>query len=187
MILLQGLGLGLVAFGVAELSLPHGRLDPGSHDMMLGQRLGLVYTPAVGAWLGWLQRSRNRVVAGAVAGLAIAGIYFVLCMRRDFLAIMVAFPALLGGGLAALVGSNRSHGIGGFFGRLAKGLVAGLVLGRLYVPAECHPRYSCSSAASFRPGVCVRNVEGRFARHGNRKRSFSLPLEMGRRVGPSAP
>jgi hypothetical protein len=132
-ILVQGFVLGSVAFGCAELSLSHAGLEAGDHDMMLAQRLGLIYTPAVGVWLGWLQHSRERCVAGGVIGLAIGIAYFVLCMTRDFLAIMVGFPALLGAGLAALVGSNRSHGVGAFFGRLGKGLLAGLVLGYTYM------------------------------------------------------
>lgn len=133
LVLLQGLGLGLIAFGMAELSLPHGALDPTSHDVTLAQRLGLIYTPAAGAWLGWLQRSPKRALAGALAGLAIGAVYFVLCMGENFLAIMVGFPMLLGGGLSALVGSNRSVGVAAFFARLAKGLVAGFVLGFAYM------------------------------------------------------
>jgi hypothetical protein len=54
-------------------------------------------------------------------------------MTRDFFAIMVGFPTLLGGGLAGLVGSNRSQGLSAFFGRVARGLVAGLVLGFGYM------------------------------------------------------
>jgi len=131
-VLLQGLALGLGAFAIAELSLPRG-LDPGDHDMMLAQRLGLVYTPLVGAWLGWLQRSRRRAALGALAGVGIGIAYYLLCLSRDFFAIMVGFPALLGGGMAAIVGSNRSHGVGALFGRLAKGLVAGVVLGFAYM------------------------------------------------------
>ena len=130
--LLQGAVIGAIAFGVAEISLPHG-LDPTRHDVMLAQRLGLLFTPAVGAWLGWLQHSNKRVLAGLVVGLGIGAVYYVLCMSRDFFAIMVAFPALLGGGLAAVLGSNRSHGALAFLSRLGKGLVAGLVLGFGYM------------------------------------------------------
>ncbi len=133
LVLSQGLALGLVAFAIAELSLSHNTLDSTNHDMMLAQRLGLIYTPAVGAWLGWLQRSRSRILVGIGVGLIIGAIYYVLCAGQNFLAIMVGFPMLLGGGLAALVGSNRSAGVGGFFSRLGKGLIAGLVLGFAYM------------------------------------------------------
>ena len=133
MIALQGVAVGLVAFGLAELLVPRGVADSGEHDMMLAQRLGLLYTPAVGLWLGWLQRSRQRMVMGVLVGGGLGGAYFIVCMAKDFFAIMVGFPALLGGGLAALLGSNRSQGVGAFVGRLFKGLFAGLVLGYAYM------------------------------------------------------
>ncbi len=66
LVLSQGLALGLVAFAIAELSLSHSTLDSTNHDMMLAQRLGLIYTPAVGAWLGWLQRSAAESWAALV-------------------------------------------------------------------------------------------------------------------------
>jgi hypothetical protein len=56
-----------------------------------------------------------------------------LCASRNFLAIMVGFPCLLGGGFAAVVGSNRSHWLSGVGARLGKGLLAGLVLGFVYM------------------------------------------------------
>jgi hypothetical protein len=133
MILLQGVVLGLLAFAVAELLVPRSVLDSGDHDMMLAQRLGLVYTPAVGVWLGWLQRSRERMIAGLLVGAGIGVAYFIVCMAKDFLTIMVGFPALLGGGLAAALGSNSSKGTRAFFGRLFKGVFAGLVLGYVYM------------------------------------------------------
>jgi hypothetical protein len=132
LVLLQGVALGFGTFMAAEFSLRRG-LNPGDHDMMLAQHLGLIYTPLVGAWLGWLQRSRARAAMGALAGIGIGIIYYLLCMSRDFFAIMVAFPTLLGAGLACLVGSNRSQGVAAFFGRAARGLVAGLVLGFAYM------------------------------------------------------
>lgn len=46
---------------------------------------------------------------------------------------MVGFPCLLGGGLAAVVGSNRSRWLPGLGARLGKGLLAGLVLGFVYM------------------------------------------------------
>ena len=90
-ILLQGLALGFAAFAVAELSLLGRVADPTEHDMMLAQRLGLVYTPAMGAWLGWLQRDRKRVLVGALVGLGLGVAYVIVCLGRDFLAIMVGF------------------------------------------------------------------------------------------------
>jgi hypothetical protein len=132
-VLLHGAGLGVISFAIAELSLRFQLLDPTSHDLKLAQRLGLLYAPAAGAWLGWLQRSRSRAPKGVVAGLLLGAVYFVLCMSQNFFAIMVGFPALLGSGLAAMVGSNRSSGVGAFFGRMLKGFFAGLVLGYAYM------------------------------------------------------
>src|SRR6185436_5229227 len=97
---------------LSEILVPHD-VYPGVHDVLLAQRLGLIYTPGVGVWLGWLQRSRDRALFGAIDGVGIGLVYYFLCMSYDFFAIMVAFPCLLGGGLAALVGSTRSRGIGG--------------------------------------------------------------------------
>jgi hypothetical protein len=57
----------------------------------------------------------------------------VLCASRNFLAIMVGFPCLLGGVLAAAAGSNRSDWLRGLAARLGKGLVAGVVLGFVYM------------------------------------------------------
>jgi len=56
-----------------------------------------------------------------------------LCASRNFFAIMVGFPCLLGGAMAALAGSNRSHWLKGLGLRLGKGLLAGLVLGFTYM------------------------------------------------------
>jgi hypothetical protein len=46
---------------------------------------------------------------------------------------MVGFPCLLGCVLAVVVGSNRSHWLRGAGARLGKGLLAGLVLGFVYM------------------------------------------------------
>jgi hypothetical protein len=66
-------------------------------------------------------------------GAAIGVFYMWLCGGRNFLAIMVGFPCFLGGGLAAFVGSNRSRWLTGFGARLGKGLLAGFVLGLVYM------------------------------------------------------
>ena len=87
----------------------------------------------MGLWLGWLQRSWRRAVVGALVGIVIGCAYLWLCASRNFLAIMVGFPCLLGGGLAAVLGSNRSHWLTGLGGRLGTGLLAGLVLGFVYM------------------------------------------------------
>jgi len=101
--------LGLVAFAIAELSLSHSTLDSTNHDMMLGQRLGLIYTPAVGAWLGWLQSSRRPNPGRHWCGSDHRCHLTMCCVPgRTFWRSWVGFPMLLGGGVAALVGSNRA-------------------------------------------------------------------------------
>jgi hypothetical protein len=132
-VLLQGVALGLLAYGASEWSIPRSVVDPGDHDLLLAQRLGLIYTPLVGLWLGWLQRSRGRAAAGCLAGFGIGLVYFLLCRRGNFLAIMVAFPCLLGACFAALAGSNQSAGLRGLAARVGKGFLAGWVLGAAYM------------------------------------------------------
>lgn len=134
-VFLWGLGLGVACYLLAEALVPRDVLilGPGAHDILLANRLGFIFTPAVGLWLGWLQRSRRQAAIGAVVGIGIGCIYMWLCSSRNFLAIMVGFPCLLGGLLAALAGSNRSPWLSDFGIRLGKGLIAGLVLGFFYM------------------------------------------------------
>jgi hypothetical protein len=63
----------------------------------------------------------------------VGGIYMWLCTSRNFLAIMVGFPALLGSFLALSLGSSRSRPFVDLPVRLAKGLLAGFVLGFVYM------------------------------------------------------
>jgi hypothetical protein len=133
LILLSGLLSGVVFYLIAEVLTPKHVANPGDHDVLLANRLGFIYTPIVGLWLGWLQRSWSRAVFGVLAGVVIGFIYMWLCSGRNFLAIMVGFPCLLGGVLAAVAGSNRSEWLAGLGARLGKGLLAGLVLGFVYM------------------------------------------------------
>ena len=130
---LSGLVAGVICYLIAESLTPKRVASSGDHDILLANRLGFIYTPTVGLWLGWLQRSWRRALVGALVGLVIGVFYMWLCASRNFLAIMVGFPCLLGGGLAAVVGSNRSHWFTSLGARLGKGLLAGLVLGFVYM------------------------------------------------------
>jgi len=132
-IFLSGLLLGVVFYFVAEAITPKHVANPSEHDVLLANRLGFIYTPVVGLWLGWLQRSWSRAAFGALVGIVIGFIYMWLCASRNFLAIMVGFPCLLGGLLAAVAGSNRSDWLSGLGARFGKGLLAGLVLGFVYM------------------------------------------------------
>ena len=133
LVFLCGLGVGVVCYLLAELLIPRRVASAGDHDILLADRLGFIYTPVVGLWLGWLQRSWWRALFGALVGVGIGLIYMWLCANRNFLAIMVGFPCLLGCVLAVMVGSNRSQWLAGFGPRLGKGLLAGLVLGFVYM------------------------------------------------------
>jgi hypothetical protein len=130
---LCGLVAGVVCYLLAEWLTPKHVASPGDHDILLANRLGFIYTPVVALWLGWLQRSWRRAAFGVVVSIVIGFIYMGLCASRNFLAIMVGFPCLLGAALAAVVGSNRSDWLRGLGGRLGKGLLAGLVLGFVYM------------------------------------------------------
>ena len=130
---LCGLFAGVVCYLFAEWLVPKQVASSGDHDILLANRLGFIYTPVVGLWLGWLQRSWRRAAFGAAVGIVIGFFYMWLCASRNFLAIMVGFPCLLGCALAVVVGSNRSHWLMGLGARLGKGLFAGLVLGWVYM------------------------------------------------------
>lgn len=130
---LWGLGLGVACYLLAESLVPRHVSSSGDHDILLADRLGFIFTPVVGIWLGWLQRSWQRAAFGAGVGICIGFVYLWLCASRNFLAIMVGFPCLLGSALAVVVGSNRSPWLGGLGARLGKGLLAGLVLGFVYM------------------------------------------------------
>ena len=132
-VFLSGSALGVICYFIAELLTPKQVANPGDHDIFLANRLGFIYTPVVGLWLGWLQRSWQRALVGAAVGIVIGVIYMSLCASRNFLAIMVGFPCLLGAMLSAVVGSNRSHWLRGLGARVGKGLLAGLVLGFVYM------------------------------------------------------
>jgi hypothetical protein len=133
LVFLSGLVVGVICYLIAESLTPKQVANPGDHDILLANRLGFIYTPVVGLWLGWLQRSWQRALLGALVGVVIGFCYMWLCASRNFLAIMVGFPCLLSGGLAVVVGSNRSHWLTGLGARLGKGLLAGLVLGFVYM------------------------------------------------------
>jgi hypothetical protein len=129
----SGLVAGVICYFLAESLIPSSASSPGDHDLALANRLGYIYTPVVGVWLGWIQKSWRRALIGAGIGIMIGIVYMILCASRNFIAIMVTFPCLLGGGLAAFAGSNRSEWLAGFGWRLGKGLLAGFVLGLVYM------------------------------------------------------
>jgi hypothetical protein len=133
LVFVAGVVIGVACYFLAESITPKTVASPGDHDVLLAQRLGFIYTPIVGLWLGWLQKSWRRALLATGVGVAIGFIYMALCATRNFLAIMVGFPCLLGGLLAAAAGSNRSAWLRGLAARFGKGLLAGFVLGLIYM------------------------------------------------------
>ena len=132
-VLLHGAALGALAYALAEMIIPRSLVDSFEHDLRLAQGLGLTYPPLIGLWLGWVQRSWSRSLWGVAVGGGIGVAYYFLCTGRNFLAIMVAFPCLLGAAFAGLIGSNRSRPLEDAATRMIKGLIAGFALGSAYL------------------------------------------------------
>ena len=64
---LWGFGIGFYSYLVSEYLVPRTVLSPGEHDLALAKRLGFIFPPAVGLWLGWLQRSSVRAMTGVLS------------------------------------------------------------------------------------------------------------------------
>jgi hypothetical protein len=126
------MAVGIVCYLIAEALIPKQFGSPADHDIRLADRLGFIYTPIVGLWVGWLQRSWKRAITGAIVGALVGFLYMLLCASGNFMAIEVGFPCLLGAVLAVVLGSNRSDWLRDFGARLGKGLLAGLVFGFVY-------------------------------------------------------
>ncbi|MGC3971103.1 MAG: hypothetical protein QM775_28335 [Pirellulales bacterium] len=132
-VMLHGLVLGVATYFTAEMLVPLNVHTAGMHDLYLAVRLGLIFPPLVGLWLGWLYRSVAVAVLGVIVGVVVGAIYSWLCVDEvDFLHISISFPCICGGVYAVLVPSNPSGWATGLVARLIKGLVAGFVLGSVY-------------------------------------------------------
>jgi hypothetical protein len=126
-----GAVLGCLSFiaAIAPISGSEGR--PG-HDPMLANNLGFLFPPLVGLWAGWVRRSWRWAMAGSIIGFAIGGRYYLLC-GHNFLAVMMAFPCLLGGAACLALGIGERSWRDRIIARYGKGLVAGLVLGSVCI------------------------------------------------------
>lgn len=131
-VFLTGATFGCVSFLAAIALIPGNVPSPSQHDLLLANNLGFVFPPLVGVWAGWVRRSWLWAGAGTAIGLAIGGGYYLLC-GDDFLAVMVAFPCLLGGVASVAFGTGVRYWWHGILARLGKGLVAGFVLGFVYM------------------------------------------------------
>jgi|GEM_PF-2520907 len=124
---------GIACYLLAESLVPRQLYSPFDHDRLLTIRVGFIYIPLVGLWLGWLQRSVPRATTGMLIGLSLAILYMCLCNAvQNALLFMIGFPCILGGAMACLVGSNSSQWKKQIFGRTLRGLLSGLVMGTAY-------------------------------------------------------
>jgi hypothetical protein len=96
--------------------------------LRLANHLGFIYPPLVGLWASWVRRSLPWALFGVLSGLVIGAAYYALC-DYNFLAVMVAFPCLLGGCTSALLGTKHDSWTDDIPQRFLKGLMAGFVLG----------------------------------------------------------
>jgi hypothetical protein len=130
-VVLMGLAGGTACYLLAEVSTPTAVTSAAEHDLWLAQRLGFILAPALALWLGWLQRSWRRALIGGGCGLLIGWLCYQLCSGA-FQPVLVALPILLGGVLAALCGAQRNDRLRCLAGRVAKGLLVGLLIGLVY-------------------------------------------------------
>ena len=127
-----GASLGVVACLVSLALVPSSVTSSGEHDLRLANHLGFIYPPLVGLWAAWCRRSVPWAVFGVLSGLLVGAFYYALC-GYNFLAVMVAFPCLLGGVTSVLMETQAGSWTAGLPQRFGKGLVAGLVLGFVYM------------------------------------------------------
>ena len=131
-IALVGVAMGVVACFVSLALVPSSVASSGEHDLRLANHLGFIYPPLVGLWAAWCRRSVPWAVFGVLSGLLVGALYYALC-GYNFLAVMVAFPCLLGGVTSVLMGTQAGSWTAGLPQRFGKGLIAGLVLGFVYM------------------------------------------------------
>jgi hypothetical protein len=95
---------------------------------LLANNLGFLFPPFVGLWAGWVRRSWPWAMAGSIIGFVIGGRYYLLCGHNS-LAVMMAFPCLLGSAACVALGIGERSWRDRNIARYGKGLAAGLVLG----------------------------------------------------------
>ncbi len=128
-----GLAVGSLCYLLVEASTSAVATSPDHLDLLITRRLGFVLAPAVGFWVGWLQRSWRRALLGSGLGLAVAWIFFLVCSASEARIGQFVVVSMLGGTFAGCCGSRRSDWLHGLGGRFAKGLVAGSLFGLAYI------------------------------------------------------
>jgi hypothetical protein len=132
MLFLTGAIFGYASFVLAIVRIRWDIASVTEHDILLANYLGFIFPPLVGMWAGGIRRSWPWTVWGAVVGLTIGEIYCLVCGDNST-AVTLEFPCLLSGVAAVALGSPKPGWLGGRPVRFVKGLIAGLVLGGVYM------------------------------------------------------
>lgn len=146
---LVGAVIGGISFVVSLMLVPVSVANLTEHDLRLANHLGFIFPVLIGVWTGYVRRSIARGVLGVICGVVIGVFYYMLCESRDFLAIMVGFPTLLGGFTSILLGRNYSPIFLSAMLRFFKGIAAGFVLGLCYMVILNSSPMSFNSVASY--------------------------------------
>jgi hypothetical protein len=122
-----------VSYLAALMLVPKGVGRPGEYDLALAKNLGFLFPSSIGLWIGWMRRSLFWAIGGLAAGLGVGACYAVLC-GDEFLLIPITmvFPCVLGGMFSLVFGAGDDW-VRGSAARLGKGLIAGFVLGFVYI------------------------------------------------------
>jgi hypothetical protein len=132
-VFLIGAAAGAVAFVVAKLLIPAKVSNASAHDLHLARNIGFVLPGLMGLCLGCMDGALRRMLIGVFGGSITGLAYARLCGSEfHFLEILLLFPCVCGGLLAALVGSENSPWLRNAPLRFAKGMLAGLVCGAVY-------------------------------------------------------
>lgn len=126
-----GMAMGTLSFLLAKAAIPANSQDASDHDLMLANNLGFIYPPLLGFWVALVRRSLASAFTGIAIGLAIGCIYKAIS-GYDFFSVMVIYPCALGGFASLLLGAGQKS-CDAAQTRLFKGLVAGFVLGFVYM------------------------------------------------------
>ncbi|MBN1854879.1 MAG: hypothetical protein JW829_19250 [Pirellulales bacterium] len=124
--------IGVVSFVLSMAAIPSDISNASIHDLMLANNLGFIYPPIIGFWCGFVRRSLRWMLLGITVGLVLGTLYKLLC-GYNYLLVMVAFPCVLGGLASSLLGQEKRPYVERSILRFLKGLVAGFVLGLVYM------------------------------------------------------
>lgn len=128
-----GCALGAASYLAALMLVPNRAGGPSQHDLALAKNLGFLFPSFVGVWVGWMRRSLFWAIGGLAAGLGVGACFAGLC-GDEFLLIPITmvFPCVLGGMFSLVFGAGDDW-VQGSAARLGKGLIAGFVLGFVYI------------------------------------------------------